>query len=77
MALDRGDVGILHRVARHPGDPFARVARRFPNAPMVFNEPGQPDLQMNLNQRVQRLNENVYEVVLGITLTWKARPGGG
>lgn len=45
------------------------VSFEAPNTPMVFNEPGQPDLQMNLNQRVQRLNENVFEVVLGITLT--------
>jgi preprotein translocase subunit SecB len=40
-----------------------------PNAPQVFNEPGQPELQMNLNQRVQRLSDSVFEVVLGITLT--------
>ena len=26
-----------------------------PNAPQVFNEQGQPDLQMKLNQKVQRL----------------------
>lgn len=42
-----------------------------PNAPAVFNETGQPDLQMNINQRVQRLNEGAFEVVLGITLTCK------
>ena len=35
----------------------------------MFNEPGQPELQMNLNQRVQRLSDDVFEVVLGITLT--------
>lgn len=40
-----------------------------PNAPQVFNEQGQPDLQMKLNQKVQRLAENAYEVSLGITLT--------
>lgn len=40
-----------------------------PNAPQVFNESAQPQLQMNLNQRVQRVGENAYEVVLGITLT--------
>ena len=45
------------------------VSFEAPGAPQVFNEPGQPELQMNLNQRVQRLNENVFEVVLGITLT--------
>ena len=45
------------------------VSFEAPNAPQVFNEAGQPDLQMNLNQRVQRLSDNVFEVVLGITLT--------
>jgi len=40
-----------------------------PGAPAVFNEPNQPQLQMNLNQRVQRLADNAYEVILGITLT--------
>ena len=40
-----------------------------PNAPQVFNEPGQPDLQMKLNQKVQRLADTAFEVSLGITLT--------
>lgn len=43
-----------------------------PNAPQVFNEATQPQLQMNLNQRVQRLGDGVFEVVLGITLTCNA-----
>ena len=45
------------------------VSFEAPGAPQVFNEPGQPQLQMNLNQRVQRLNETAFEVVLGVTLT--------
>ncbi len=45
------------------------VSFEAPNAPAVFNEQGQPELQMNLNQKVQRLNENAFEVVLGVTLT--------
>lgn len=40
-----------------------------PNAPQVFNEQGQPDLQMKLSQKVRRLNDNAFEVILGITLT--------
>ncbi len=47
------------------------VSFEAPNTPQVFNEQEQPQLQMNLNQRVQRLGENAYEVVLGITLTCK------
>ena len=32
----------------------------------------QPDLQLNLNQKVQRLSDTAFEVVLGVTLTCKA-----
>ncbi len=32
----------------------------------------QPELQLNLNQRVQRLGESAFEVVLAVTLTCKA-----
>lgn len=48
------------------------VSFEVPGAPAVFNEQLQPQLQMNLNQSVQRLNDNAYEVVLGITLTCNA-----
>ena len=40
-----------------------------PNVPQVFNEQGQPDLQMKLNQKVTRLAETAFEVSLGITIT--------
>lgn len=40
-----------------------------PNAPQVFNEQGQPDLQMKLSQKVNRLAEAAFEVSLGITIT--------
>ena len=45
------------------------VSFEAPGTPQVFNEAGQPQLQMNLNQRVQRLSDDAYEVVLGVTLT--------
>ena len=45
------------------------VSFEVPGAPGVFNEATQPQLQMNLQQGVQRLNDNAFEVVLGITLT--------
>ena len=48
------------------------VSFESPNSPMIFNENVQPELQLNLNQRVQRLGENAFEVVLGVTLTCKA-----
>ena len=40
-----------------------------PNSPQVFQEEGQPQLQLNLAQKVATLSENVYEVVLTVTLT--------
>ena len=45
------------------------ISFEAPGTPQVFNEEGQPQLQMNLNQRVQRLSEGAFEVVLGVTLT--------
>ena len=48
------------------------VSFESPKAPFVFNEQTQPQINMNLNQRVQRLGENAFEVVLGVTLTCKA-----
>ena len=48
------------------------VSFEVPGAPAIFTENVQPELQLNLNQRVQRLNEALFEVVLGVTLTCKA-----
>lgn len=45
------------------------VSFESPKSPHSFNETAQPQLQMNLNQRVQKLGEGVFEVVLGINLT--------
>ena len=45
------------------------VSFEAPGAPQVFSEQGQPQLQMNLSQKVQRLSDSAYEVVLGVTLT--------
>jgi preprotein translocase subunit SecB len=45
------------------------VSFEAPNAPQVFNESGAPQLNMNLNQKVGRLEGEMYEVVLGVTLT--------
>ena len=42
-----------------------------PGAPQVFQEQGQPQVQLNLQQQVAALGENVYEVVLNVTVTCK------
>jgi preprotein translocase subunit SecB len=47
------------------------VSFEVPGAPQIFNEPGQPQLELNLNQKVGRVAEGVFEVALGITLTCK------
>ncbi len=48
------------------------VSFESPNSPAVFNDAAQPELQLNLNQKVQRLNDNAFEVVLAVTLTCTA-----
>jgi preprotein translocase subunit SecB len=40
-----------------------------PSAPQVFSEEGQPQLQLNLSQKVAGLADGVFEVTLSITLT--------
>ena len=45
------------------------VSFESPRSPAIFNEQSQPQLNMNLNQSVQRVGDNAYEVVLAITLT--------
>jgi len=48
------------------------VSFEVPGAPGIYSENISPELNLNLNQRVQRLGENAFEVVLGVTLTCKA-----
>jgi len=48
------------------------VSFEVPGAPAIYSENVAPELNLNLNQRVQRLAENAFEVVLGVTLTCKA-----
>ena len=40
-----------------------------PGSPQVFGDQGQPQLQLNLSQKVTNVAEGVYEVVLTITVT--------
>ena len=47
------------------------VSFEVPNAPAVFNEQGQPELNLSLNQKVGQIADNTFEVVLAITLTCK------
>ncbi|MCX7554343.1 protein-export chaperone SecB [Marinicella sp. S1101] len=45
------------------------VSFEAPNAPQVFNEQGQPDIKLNMNQKVNKLDENNFEVALTATVT--------
>ena len=42
-----------------------------PGAPAVFQDQGQPQVQLNLSQKVTNFEENLYEVVLTVTVTCK------
>lgn len=45
------------------------VSFEAPSAPQIFQEEGQTNLQLNMAQKVGTLADNVYEVVLTVTLT--------
>lgn len=45
------------------------VSFESPNAPQVFAEQNQPQLQMNMSQNVSALGDDTFEVVLALTLT--------
>ncbi|NCF64274.1 MAG: protein-export chaperone SecB, partial [Gammaproteobacteria bacterium] len=45
------------------------VSFELPNAPQIFNESGQADVKMSLAQRVEELGDNLFEVVLTVTMT--------
>ena len=42
-----------------------------PAAPQIFAESAQPQVQLNLSQKVNSFAENAYEVVLTVTVTCK------
>ena len=45
------------------------VSFEVPNAPAVFQESGQSEVKLNLNQRANDIGEDLFEVVLTITVT--------
>ena len=42
-----------------------------PGAPQIFQEQAQPQVQLNLSQKVANFSENLYEVALTVTVTCK------
>ncbi len=47
------------------------VSFEVPNAPQVFQLQGQPNVELNLSQRVNQLGDDAFEVVLSVTVTCK------
>ena len=69
-----GAAGAAPEAANQPQFALQRiyikdVSFEAPNAPQVFQEQGQPELQLNLGQKVAGLAEGVFEVVLTVSLT--------
>ena len=49
------------------------VSFEVPNAPKVFQESGESEVKLNLNQRANDIGKDLYEVVLTITVTASAK----
>ncbi|TDR23879.1 protein-export chaperone SecB [Marinicella litoralis] len=45
------------------------ISFETPNAPHIFNEKGQPEIKLNMNQKVNKLDDNTFEVALTATVT--------
>ena len=45
------------------------VSFEAPGAPQIFTQQGQPNVELNLAQRVTQLGTDAYEVVLSVTAT--------
>jgi preprotein translocase subunit SecB len=73
---DQDQNGAAGAIAEQPAGPQFTVEKIYvkdvsfeaPKTPQAFGEQGQPQLQMNLNQRVNRIADSTFEVVLGINL---------
>ena len=47
------------------------ISFEAPNSPQTFNEQWEPKNNMDLNSKAQKLADNLYEVVLSVTVTVK------
>ncbi|MDR2012858.1 MAG: protein-export chaperone SecB [Rhodanobacter sp.] len=47
------------------------VSFEAPGAPHIFQQQGQPNVELNLSQRVAQLSNDAFEVVLSVTATCK------
>ena len=72
--IANGAAGAAPEAANQPQFALQRVyikdaSFEAPNAPQIFQEQGQPALQLNLGQKVAPLADGVFEVVLTVSLT--------
>ena len=51
------------------------VSFEAPKAPHIFNEKGQPEIKLNMNQKVTKLDDTTYEVALTSTVTCNVNEG--
>lgn len=69
--------GAAGAASQNPNQPVFALQRVYikdasyeaPNAPQIFQEQAQPELQLNLGQKVNKLGEGVFEVILTVSLT--------
>jgi preprotein translocase subunit SecB len=47
------------------------ISVETPNSPMIFTEKWEPNVEFNLSSNATSVQENLFEVVLGITVTVK------
>ncbi|MDN5924991.1 MAG: protein-export chaperone SecB [Xanthomonadales bacterium] len=73
-AAGNGQAPISNAQAQQPQLNLQKVYVRdasfeVPNAPQVYQEQGQPQVQLNLAQKTANIAEGVHEVVLTLTIT--------
>ncbi|HFD12501.1 MAG TPA: protein-export chaperone SecB [Crenotrichaceae bacterium] len=47
------------------------ISVETPNSPMIFTEKWEPNVEFNLNSNATPVQDNLFEVILGITVTVK------
>jgi preprotein translocase subunit SecB len=76
MADEQNEIPAAGEAAAQAGPRFQLqkiyvkdVSFEVPGAPDVFREEGAAEIKLNLSQRVNDVQENLYEVVLTVTVT--------
>jgi preprotein translocase subunit SecB len=70
-----------NNIANESTDPAFNIQRIYvkdlsletPNSPFIFQEQGQPNIDVQINAATQKIADDVYEVKLSITVTAKVK----